>query len=95
MGLLDHADITFGTTDTGGTFAVVNSDLPQAHTILASAGFTPREYQGQLLYQLPLGTSPEHHLDAVGEVYDTLLRYTPRHRLPVHAAARRPRRARP
>ncbi|MCX2969474.1 MULTISPECIES: hypothetical protein [Streptomyces] len=77
MGLLDHADITFGTTDTGGSFAVVNSDLPQARTILASAGFTPHEYQGQLLYQLPLGSSPARHLNAVAQAYNTLLRYTP------------------
>jgi hypothetical protein len=77
LGLLDHADVTLGTTDNGGTFAAVNSDLPQAHTILTNAGFTPHEYQGQLLYQLRLGTSPARHLDAVAQAYNTLLRYTP------------------
>ncbi|GAA2255010.1 hypothetical protein GCM10010232_50340 [Streptomyces amakusaensis] len=73
---ISHSDIVFGSTDDGGTFAVINADLPHAHIVLTHCGFTPGEHQGRTVYRLAPG-NPAAHADAFARAYSTLLRHTP------------------
>jgi hypothetical protein len=82
LSLLDHADVTLGTTDDGrAAFATCSPSFGRTgHTILVAYGFVRYEHDGRTVYQLPVDDSvlgQFHAMECFEAAYDGLLRWTP------------------
>ncbi|MEV7955301.1 hypothetical protein [Streptomyces sp. NPDC088141] len=76
MALIDDADVFFGSTRDGTTYAVLNARLPEGREVLLSAGFRPLAQDGRTYYVQPSSLPYDEAKDALIDAYNGLFALT-------------------